>query len=214
MIRQAHSYLVGAVSGTALVAMAVVAFVLLVSFQALRDWPLADIGGGDEAAVSSGQPVQGGPTTTGARTGATQGSAANGGGRQRDGRAGGRGGDAALGTSPSASTGVPAGEAPAATPGGGPGGAAQTGAPRSSGAGSGPSPSKGQSSGSGSSTSGTVTGTVNETVAGADKTLGGALSETGATEAVENAVTGVAGPGSAVGETIDKASEAVNGLSR
>ena len=40
MVRQAHTYLVGAVSGTALIAAAVVAFVLLVSAQAFRDWPL------------------------------------------------------------------------------------------------------------------------------------------------------------------------------
>ena len=51
MIRQAHTYLAGAVSGTALVAAAVVAFVLLVSLQALKDWPLAGIsvGGGEIA---------------------------------------------------------------------------------------------------------------------------------------------------------------------
>ncbi len=41
MIRQAHTYLVGAVSGTALIAAAVATFVMLVSLQALRDWPLA-----------------------------------------------------------------------------------------------------------------------------------------------------------------------------
>jgi len=46
MVRQAHTYLAGAVSGTALIAAAVVAFVLIVSLQALRDWPLADLGGG------------------------------------------------------------------------------------------------------------------------------------------------------------------------
>src|SRR4051794_2615252 len=57
MIRQAHTYLAGAVSGTALVAAAVVAFVMLVSFQALRDWPLTDlnIGGGDDTTVGPSQ---------------------------------------------------------------------------------------------------------------------------------------------------------------
>ena len=60
MIRQAHTYLAGAVSGTALIAAAVVAFVLLVSLQALRDWPLAGIGGGgDTSAVSTGRPAAG-----------------------------------------------------------------------------------------------------------------------------------------------------------
>ena len=42
MIQQARTYLAGAVSGTALIVAAVVVFVLLVSAQALRDWPLAE----------------------------------------------------------------------------------------------------------------------------------------------------------------------------
>src|SRR3954447_16742065 len=70
MIRQAHTYLAGAVSSTALVAAAVVAFVLLVSFQALRDWPLAgiSIGGDDSAATGPSAPGSGAatsPTATG-----------------------------------------------------------------------------------------------------------------------------------------------------
>ena len=44
MARQARNYLAGAVSGTALIGLAVVAFVMLVSLQTLRDWPLAGIG--------------------------------------------------------------------------------------------------------------------------------------------------------------------------
>src|SRR6478736_4141256 len=64
MIRQAHTYLAGAVSSTALVAAAVVAFVLLVSFQALRDWPLAGIGiGGDDSASTAPSTPGSGPTT-------------------------------------------------------------------------------------------------------------------------------------------------------
>src|SRR4051812_8660375 len=61
MIRQAHTYLAGAVSSTALIAAAVVAFVMLVSFQALRDWPLAGIGigGDDSAAVGPSAPASG-----------------------------------------------------------------------------------------------------------------------------------------------------------
>ena len=47
MIRQAHTYLAGAVSGTALIAAAVAIFVLLVSVQAARDWPFAGLVGGD-----------------------------------------------------------------------------------------------------------------------------------------------------------------------
>ena len=50
MVRQAHNYLAGAVSGTALVAAAVVAFAMLVSLQSLRDWPLAGLFAGDDSA--------------------------------------------------------------------------------------------------------------------------------------------------------------------
>ena len=61
MVRQAHTYLAGAVSGTALIAAAVVAFVMLVSLQALKDWPLAGIGGDDDSsAVSTGRRRRGG----------------------------------------------------------------------------------------------------------------------------------------------------------
>src|SRR5262249_5968707 len=61
MIRQAHTYLAGAISGTALIAAAIVAFVMLVSFQALRDWPFGGLIGNDgDAAVSSGRPATGG----------------------------------------------------------------------------------------------------------------------------------------------------------
>src|SRR5258708_37517396 len=52
MARQARNYLAGAVSGTALIGMAMVAFVMLVSLQTLRSWPLAGIGGGDSGSSS------------------------------------------------------------------------------------------------------------------------------------------------------------------
>ena len=45
MIRQAHTYLAGAVSGTVLIAVAVAVFVVLVSVQAARDWPFAGLVG-------------------------------------------------------------------------------------------------------------------------------------------------------------------------
>ncbi|HEX5763208.1 MAG TPA: hypothetical protein VFY04_08825, partial [Solirubrobacterales bacterium] len=64
MIRQARSYLVGAISSTALIAAAVVAFVLLVSAQALRDWPLG-IGGGESSVAAEGAPG-GAPSADGA----------------------------------------------------------------------------------------------------------------------------------------------------
>ena len=52
MIRQAHTYLAGAVSGTVLIAIAVAIFVMLVSVQATRDWPFAGLVGGDDASTS------------------------------------------------------------------------------------------------------------------------------------------------------------------
>jgi hypothetical protein len=57
-----------------------------------------------------------------------------------------------------------------------------------------------------------VTGTVNETVSGVDSASGEALGKAGLTGAVEDVVNGVAGPDSAVGRTVDRASEAVGGL--
>ena len=53
MIRQAHTYLAGAVSGTVLIAIAVAIFVMLVSVQAAKDWPLADMVGGDDGPASA-----------------------------------------------------------------------------------------------------------------------------------------------------------------
>ena len=44
MNRFAHNYIVGAMSGTAVIAVAVAAFVLLVSMQAVRDWPASGLG--------------------------------------------------------------------------------------------------------------------------------------------------------------------------
>jgi hypothetical protein len=53
--RFTQSYVVGAVSGTAMVAAAIVAFVVLISFQAVRDWPGSGIGigvGHDDSGVA------------------------------------------------------------------------------------------------------------------------------------------------------------------
>ena len=72
MVRQTQTYLASAVSGTALLVAAVVAFVLLVSLQAVRDWPFAGLvsrhdansvathrggtgGGGGEAPAAGGR---------------------------------------------------------------------------------------------------------------------------------------------------------------
>jgi hypothetical protein len=231
MIRQAHTYLAGAVSGTALIAAAVVAFVVLVSFQALRDWPLAGIGGGgDSPAVSEGQPVSPGSAAatatgpTGAATAATaKDDGAPAGNRSSAGVAGDRtGGDLTVGASPApqagpAPAGSPTPQAPGASPGGGGNGASPSSSPNATGGdggggGGGLLPGTGGSGGGSGSTSGTVTGTVNETVSGVDKALGGTLDEAGVTKVTEEAVNGVAGPESTVGKTVDKVGETVGGL--
>lgn len=59
MIRQARRYLLGAVSGATLIAIAIGVFVVLVSAQVFHDWPLAALG--DEgSAVAPSRPVAGG----------------------------------------------------------------------------------------------------------------------------------------------------------
>jgi hypothetical protein len=62
VIRHSQSYLFGAISGTAVLAAAVVFFVLLVSAQAVRDWPISDItigGGSDSSSVAPAESVTG-----------------------------------------------------------------------------------------------------------------------------------------------------------
>ncbi len=73
MIRQAHTYLVGAMGGATLIAIAIAVFVMLVSAQVFTDWPLAALGGEDKAAVSEAQPASdsgSGVTVQAAATGA------------------------------------------------------------------------------------------------------------------------------------------------
>ena len=69
MIRHSQSYLFGAISGTAVIAAAVVFFVLFVSAQALRDWPIGDLhlgGGNDSTAVSPAESLGAGGATNAA----------------------------------------------------------------------------------------------------------------------------------------------------
>lgn len=220
LIRQAQTYFAGAVSGTALIGAAVVAFVLLVSMQALKDWPLAGIGlGGDESS-------QGGPSrhggTVGTRAGSTAPTAgpARGaaGGNAASQKEGGSGPRAGVGTAPEPSSSSPAATPQPSAPGGGTAnGSPTTSSSRaSSGGGAGSSPAGGSgsdSSGSGSqSTSGAITGAVNETVKGVDEATGGVVGDTGVTKATEEAVNGVAGPESVVGKTVDETVKAVGGL--
>jgi hypothetical protein len=230
MIRQAHTYLAGAVSSTALVAAAVVAFVLLVSFQALKDWPLAgiSIGGGDSAAIEPGNPGAGSATSLTETAGGvsagpvvTKGPARNGNGRptaKQDRQV-------AVDASPTAATGSPTAEAPSSSPAGqggsagSPSGSSPTGSASSSptpgGGGGGSSPgtgSGGSAGGSSKSTSGAATETVNKTVSGVDEATGGVLGSTGVTETTEKVVESVAGPESTVGKTVDEVVKGVGGL--
>ena len=85
MIRQAHTYLAGAVSGTALIAVAVVVFVLLVSLQALRDWPLAGLGRRRRQRRDSAGPPAGAGGRERRRAPATRRGAAGAKARRRDG---------------------------------------------------------------------------------------------------------------------------------
>src|SRR4051794_2256610 len=65
MIRQARTYLVGAMSGATLIALAIAAFVVLVTAQVFTDWPVGALGdGGGEAAVSAAKPAGGEGTAT------------------------------------------------------------------------------------------------------------------------------------------------------
>lgn len=59
MIRQAHTYLVSAMSGATLIAIAIAVFVLLVSAQVFRSWPVGSLGGSDDtAAISNAKPAE------------------------------------------------------------------------------------------------------------------------------------------------------------
>lgn len=225
MIRQAHTYLAGAVSGTALVAAAVVAFVLLVSFQALKDWPLAgiNIGGGDSTvsspnsgdaaaptagAGSAGSAVAGGPASTGNPT------------RDANRAAAARGDSTALATAPQPAAGAPSTEVPAPTApaADGPSASSPPGsasASSNSGNGGGANPGAGlggAAGGSGQSTSGAITNTVNKTVSGVDEATGGVIGSTGVTGVTEKAVEEAAGPESTVGKTVDEVVKTVGGL--
>jgi hypothetical protein len=237
MIRQAHTYLAGAVSSSALVAAAVVAFVLLVSLQALKEWPLSGIGigGGDSAAVGPSAPVPTGSASSpaqaaaGATTGpvAAKSTARNGNGRP----AAKQGNQVAVDASPTATTGSPTAETPTSSPAG-QGGSAPNGssssptgsassAPASGGGGGGGGGGSSPSAGSGSTsstesggktTSGAITETVNKTVSGVDEATGGVIGSTGVTEVTEKVVESVAGPESTVGKTVDEVVKTVNCL--
>ena len=212
MIRQAHTYLVGAMSGATLIAIAIAAFVLLVSAQVFGDWPVAALQNGEDgASVSASQPAGGTPAgIQGAVVGPGAGAATAAGGANGEAGQGG-GSTPAAATEGSGGGGEAGGEAGA---GGGPSGAG-TGSPAA------PTPAAGDASAGGgggpgstvTSTSEKVAETVDGTVKQVDETAtGGALDEAGVTPAAEGVVNGVAGPESPVGKVADEAPGAVGGV--
>lgn len=233
MIRQAHTYLAGAVSSTALVAAAVVAFVMLVSLQALKEWPLTEIGGfgGNDSAVTAPDNPGAGAAAAQAPTAGAAAAAPTGARRAAPNRGGhARGAEAdqvaSVDTSPTATSGSPATDAPSSKPadhqGGGtppsatssPTGSASS-SPTSGNGGGSSNPGAGAGSGSSAgskTTSGAVTETVNKTVSGVDEATGGVLGSTGVTGVTEKAVEEVAGPESVVGKTVDEVGKTVGGL--
>jgi hypothetical protein len=216
VIRQARIYLAGAVSGTALIAAAVVAFVVLVSLQSLRDWPLAGLGGGGKEAAESGSVAPGQPAAEGGAPVAGTPAAGTGSSVETIGNRG-QSGDRTAGNAPGSSGSVrPAAGAPGSNPAAERGDSAQRGngnGSASRGNGSANPPGGGNGGGdSSSSASETATGAVNDTVSGVDSATGGMLGEAGVTKVTEDVVNGLAGPESTVGKTVDRSAEAVNGL--
>src|ERR1700753_2716264 len=65
MIRQAHTYLVGALSGVVVIGIAIAAFVVLVSAQVFHDLPIPALSSSDQkaAAVSQGKALTGAPAS-------------------------------------------------------------------------------------------------------------------------------------------------------
>jgi hypothetical protein len=226
VIRQAHTYLVGALGGATLIAIAIAAFVMLVSAQVFTDWPLAGLGKSSDNGVSAAEVVDApdGGATAGAGAAATTARATSAAAKAGSGSAAGaKDGSAAAVTVDGSRDNAEAGGGETAAGGGGSGGggsgntpAAQT-APASSGGGNPTSPSGGGSGGGGSSTasspSQTVTSTVNDTVTKVDQTAtGGTLEKTGVTGVTEGVVDGVAGPESVVGQVVDGAVGTVEGI--
>jgi hypothetical protein len=221
MIRQAHTYLVSAMSGAALIAVAIAVFVVLVSAQVFRDWPIAGLGGdGDGTApVSQAEQVRP-PVDAGAAAGrslvgadgkrADQASANSGSvATQVLGTTGGGGTDSGGSGGREGGSGTPSSPAQAPTPSGN----GSAGAGSASGGGNGGGANAGTGGGTVPSTAGTVTSTVNDVVTKVDEAaLGGTLHESGVTPVTEGVVEGVAGPESPLGKVVDETTGAVDNL--
>lgn len=221
MVRQARKYLMGALSGASLIAIAIVVFVALVTTQVFTDWPIAALGKGGNGSVSDSRAVEAGSTATGAETSGgtgggvnatgTTGAGGGGGGKASPKQGGGGGGQLGGGGGGGEETGTGGGggSTPEAAPGGGgstpAGGEGASGSSGSTSGGSGSGSGGGGETTTASTPSGKVTSTVNETVHQADETVtGGTLEQTGVTQTTEEVVNGVAGPESTVGKAVDE----------
>jgi hypothetical protein len=241
MGRQAHSYLVGAVSGTTLVATAIVAFVALVSLQAVRDWPLAGLGdGGSGSSAGSGSvaPARslGAPPRAPAKA-QTRGEAGAGVSVGRVAHRGGFEAARAVSTHRAAPIAIaPAEGSHTARDKGSPASAPATSPPAApsepSGTAAGGTPRLGRGAAQGNDgvagsdieapvsappkVSESVTGAAREVVAGADEATAGALGQTGVVQTDERSAERAPGPetapGGAVDRVVERASEAVGGL--
>jgi hypothetical protein len=230
MIRQAQTYMVGAMSGATLIAIAIAVFVMLVvSAQVFHSWPIAALGdsGSGKVEVSDARAAESAKsaataTAAAANRTATPARAGSKRGRHDAGRAPGTNEAAAAdpvetpGTQPS-SPGESGNQPSSSNPTGPSSSAPAAGGNQSSGSSSSSGNSGSSSSGgSGSrppSTSQTVTETVNSTVNTVDEAaLGGTLKNTGVSGVTEEVVNGVAGPESAVGKVVDETVKTVGGL--
>jgi len=218
LVRQAHSYFAGAVSSTVLIVSALFVFVLLVSVQAFRAWPLPGLGLGGRVAVSATRrpasdrraPAAAAPAAAATSGGGGSGPAVDAAGRPNPGRSGAIGPQGGLSSRPPAPTGDKPPGASGPTTGGG----------RSSG----PSPAPLSSGGSGSTEAGgesgsivgspgaAVAGDAGSTVSKVDEAAAGTLGDTGAPTAAEGVVNGVGGPESIVGHAVGETVGVVGGL--
>jgi hypothetical protein len=261
MIRQAHTYLVGALSGVVVIGIAIAAFVVLVSAQVFHDLPIPALSSSDQKppAVSQGKALSSPDhravaTTGGVSIGTTQPdhttananaagggqagannsqssanhqatptptqdatapaevvetSSGNGTGNQgsssNGGNAGSHNSQPSTSHQPSSSNGGSGGGTTTSTSGSTGGGAATgTSGPTTTS----PPPTPVTTA----KPSEAITESVNGAVGTVDDATGGALSESGVTPVVEEAVNGVAGPESVVGKTVDGVGEVVGGL--
>ena len=228
MVRQAHTYLVGAMGGATLIAIAVVLFVVLVSAQVFKDWPIAALGSGSDASAVSAAHATRGPRAAAPASGSAVRSGPGASGNHHARHAGSDGSVApnndlasAGGDSTGTSTEGPAGsggsgggggsEAPGSNPS--PGASNPATGTSSGGGGSGGNRGSGSTSNPVTSTVEKVTETVNGTVTKVDETaLGGALGSSSVTEVTEGVVNGTVGPESAVGHVVEETAGAVGGL--